>query len=43
MLFISILTQAVATVLLLAAIGVIILMAVDFFWIPDWKKDHPLD
>ena len=43
MLFISILAQAVTTVLMLAVIGVIILMAVDFFWNPEWKKDHPLD
>ena len=43
MLFISILTQAVTTVLMLAAIGMIILMAVDFFWNPEWKNDHPLD
>ena len=43
MLFISILAQAVTTVLMLAVIGVIILMAVDFFWNPEWKNDHPLD
>lgn len=43
MLFISILVQAVATVLLIAAIGVIILIGVDFFGNPEWKKDHPLD
>ena len=43
MLFISILTQAVTAILSIATIGVIILMAVDFVWNPEWKKDHPLD
>ena len=43
MLFISILAQAVTTVLLLAAIGVIILIVVDFIGNPVWKKDPPLD
>ena len=43
MLFISILAQAVTTVLLLAAIGVIILMVVDFIRNPVWKNDPPLD
>ena len=43
MLFISILAQAVTTVLLLAAIGVIILIVVDFIGNPVWKNDPPLD
>ena len=43
MLFISILAQAVTTVLLLAAIGVIILIVVDFIENPVWKNDPPLD
>ena len=43
MLFISILTQAVTAVLTIATIGVIILMAIDFIWNPEWKNDHPLD
>ena len=43
MLFISILAQAVTTVLMLATIGVIILMALDFLWNPEWKNDHLLD
>ena len=43
MLFISILAQAVTTVLTIAVIGMIILMAIDFIRNPEWKKDHPLD
>ena len=43
MLFISILVQALMFLMTIFAFGIIILMAVDFIWNPEWKNDHPLD